>query len=84
MKVNVCTDFKANPGDTVNFTTPGSTACTLTKLASSVWPFTDGSPLQVPVAGKATSVKKTLTAGIYSYDVDCCGPAAIAKTVTVS
>ena len=81
--VNVCNNFNASPGDTVNFSNSSGTTCNISQLGTDPWPFTSGPPLKVPPAGATTLIKSPLAPGTYNYNVDCC-PTQTGKCVIVS
>jgi hypothetical protein len=80
---DVCDDFHAKHDEAVNFTNSSGVKCVLTQV-STKWPFTDPSPLDVPVAGRQTKVKSKadLPNGTYEYTTSCC-PDVVPKSVTV-
>ena len=80
---DVCDGFNAKQDEAVNFTNSSGMCCQL-KQDSTEWPFTDPSPLCVPVTGKQTKIKSKadLPNGTYLYTTSCC-PDDIPKSVTV-
>ncbi|MGA6983850.1 MAG: hypothetical protein WCC95_11980 [Candidatus Sulfotelmatobacter sp.] len=78
----VCSDFKGNPLDPVEWQGVPSTGCTISSISGQTWPFNLPSSISLPSPSTVT-IKSGLPNGTYSFSVSCCPLENATKTVTV-
>jgi hypothetical protein len=78
----ICSDFKGNPLDPVQWQGVPSGGCTISSITGQTWPFNLKSPITLPNASTIT-IASGLADGTYSFTVSCCSLENATKTVTV-
>jgi hypothetical protein len=74
---NICSNFSANPGDSVQWQGVPTAGCQIT--ANGTWPFNLGPPISLPTL-MVVGIPLDLGAGTYYFEVSCCST----HSVTVS
>jgi len=84
--INLCDNWEAGAGDSVNWQTIPSSCtatskCTITQDGSNPWPFKEAAPISIPSASNSNTLRTDLSSGtVYYYNVSCCSTRSVTIT----